>query len=1042
MSKHYAKIYVLFTEADKELLAPVLEQLRTNGLKISESGRTISKKGITLAALSKNFYDDKETTDALLNLISTGAENVLPIRLDDTPVPDTIKNALYSRNIIPATGRNTQLIAERIIAALPAKKNILPVILIAAAAVIALVSGFLIWKAGRITEETVLPTETQEDIVIPDTLAGLTNEDLSMITCVTIVGDSFMYSSYGQDQVGMYTNSYSSFGDDGAHWYSKDDGHEYRMTHYDDLHFLSLMPSLKYLNMVLVDCDASALPDLSGMLNGGDVRIADCGIDDLNWLKGSKIWGFSSVRSSVTDFSALTGCEDLIDVDLEFYGSSEADLSGFAPPGLKKLSLTGGDFDSPVILDALKGIQGLQELEISGTLISDLSFLEDSENLLYLSIEYQDDITDISAVENLKKLKELYIGYSPNITDYSPVAGCTALEKFWVQCDFNQDALQDASFLEDLPKLRNIQLQACHLNDMEFLKGISENQKEITLEFSGEIMDYSGLQYISQYSYLHINPHSENGNYGDVSVILPFIENAKINKLELVSCGNVDLSRLPDDLSELHLVDCDLNDLTGIKPYYSLQFLSISDCQYLTSLEGLEGLPTAFGSGKKLGMNINNCQRLTDFSALEGAYLNQLILSNMYSFPDMSSFGKVNQLTLEYIDGLNDLSFLEGINNGNGVDLTLNGLNDLYDLSPLKNIKGTHLVVPAHLEDQAIELVNSGCYKDYKISEAEGDWESNNSTFKLLNISEIETLPDALLRRVDNLCIVGDTLIDLEQGDIWESWDNESGKTVLLYHDYETDEAVPLEYGEGTVTDLGKLSKLVNLKTLILYDQPLNNLDGIQLFSELEELKVSYCSSLTDASAVFACQQLKYLRLNGCPVSSIQGIQNLPYLIELDIKDTNVTDISPLKAFNFTYSSEEGGFNLYLSGAPVSDYSPLACIPVLNTININDVDEISYINFLNNTEIRRIDFCNSFKDNNNTDSNKLFADFIRNHPGLKEIRIPWNQGITDLTPVLELKNVELIHVSYDMEKAISSLDGKEYGFELEIEGEEPSPDNE
>ena len=97
---------------------------------------------------------------------------------------------------------------------------------------------------------------------------------------------------------------------------------------------------------------------------------------------------------------------------------------------------------------------------------------------------------------------------------------------------------------------------------------------------------------------------------------------------------------------------------------------------------------------------------------------------------------------------------------------------------------------------------------------------------------------------------------------------------------------------------------------------------------------------------------------------------------------------------------------------------------------------------MKNTEIRRIEFCNSFMSNNNTDSNKLFAEFIRSHPGLQEIWIPWNQGITDLTPVLELKNVEYIHVSYDMEKAISSLDGKEYGFELQIEGEEDTSDNE
>ena len=1037
MPKRFAKINILFTGADRKLLEPILEQLRANGLKVSEVNKNINKKGITLAALSKSFYDDKETSDALLNLIGMGAENVLPIRLDDTPVPDTLKNALYSRNIIPATGRNAQLIAERIIAALPVKKPVLPGILIAGSLVIAALAGFLIWKAGRTTEEPVIPTETQAGIVIPDTLAGLTSEDLSMINSVTIVGDTFLYSSYGETQVNRYTDSYNTFDDDGAHWYSKTDGHEYQMTHYDDLHFLSLMPSLKYLDLVLVDCDASALPDLSGMLNSGDVKISDCNITDLGWLRGSKIWGFSCFRSSVTDFSALNGCEELIDVEIEFYGPTGADLGSFAPPDLRKLRIRGGEFDSPVILTALKDYKDLQELEISGTPVADISFLEGSDSLLYLSIEYDDALTDISAVGSLKKLKELYIGYSPNVTDFAPVAGCTALEKFRVQCDYNQDAIQDASFLEDLPKLRNIELQACHLKDMEFLKGISENQEEITLEFSGDILDYSGLQYISKYSYLHINPHSENGSYGDFSTILPFIQNAKINRLELHSCGNIDLSSLPDDISELQITDCDLTDLTGIKPYYSLQRLVFIDCRYLTSLNGLEGLPTAFGNGKKLNLEINSCQRLTDYSALEGAYLSYFKLSNVYSFPDMSSLGKVNHLCIEYIDGLNDLSFLEGINNGNGIDqLSLIALYDLYDLSPLKNIKVNHLEVPNHLAVQAEELVNEGFFKDYKIIESDGDWEANNQPVTLLNLGEIETLPDALLQRVERLCIVGDTLIDLERGDIWETWDNEANKPILLYHDYETDEAVQFEFGEGTITDLSKLSKLTNLRTLCLYYQPLENLNGIQNFSELEEFSALYCSSLTDASAVFACQQMQYLRLHGSPVESIQGVQNLQNLVELDIGSTKVSDISPLKAFNFSYATEQDGFRLSVSGTPIEDYSPLSSIPVLDYLDINNVDETRFILYLKNVEIHRISTCDSFKGRNDENSNEQFAEFIRNHPELRELQISWNNAITDLTPVLNLKNLERLRVSYDMDAAISSLDGKDYGFELEIEGQE------
>ena len=101
MPKRFAKINILFTGADRKLLEPILEQLRANGLKVSEVNKNINKKGITLAALSKSFYDDKETSDALLNLIGMGAENVLPIRLDDTPVPDTLMLFIPATSFLP-----------------------------------------------------------------------------------------------------------------------------------------------------------------------------------------------------------------------------------------------------------------------------------------------------------------------------------------------------------------------------------------------------------------------------------------------------------------------------------------------------------------------------------------------------------------------------------------------------------------------------------------------------------------------------------------------------------------------------------------------------------------------------------------------------------------------------------------------------------------------------------------------------------------------------------------------------------------------------
>ena len=132
MSK-YNQIKVLFTEVDRETLEPVLEQLRARSLRIIEGSDSIQKGDVVLAALSENFYADSTQSDRLLSLIGSGAESILPLQLDAAAIPDTLKNALYARNIIPAAGREPGQIAERILSALPKKKNRLPLFLVLAA---------------------------------------------------------------------------------------------------------------------------------------------------------------------------------------------------------------------------------------------------------------------------------------------------------------------------------------------------------------------------------------------------------------------------------------------------------------------------------------------------------------------------------------------------------------------------------------------------------------------------------------------------------------------------------------------------------------------------------------------------------------------------------------------------------------------------------------------------------------------------------------------------------------------------------------------
>lgn len=146
----YRKIRLLYAEGDREALAPILEQLNAKGVKYSDkAGR------IVLAVLSENLYASLEKTQELLNQLSASGQNILPLQLDKSPIPDVLMNALFASNIIPTADREPGQIAQRIVDALPAPKNHLPKIFIAGALVLVALIGLLLLPRGSGEAEPV-----------------------------------------------------------------------------------------------------------------------------------------------------------------------------------------------------------------------------------------------------------------------------------------------------------------------------------------------------------------------------------------------------------------------------------------------------------------------------------------------------------------------------------------------------------------------------------------------------------------------------------------------------------------------------------------------------------------------------------------------------------------------------------------------------------------------------------------------------------------------------------------------------------------------
>ncbi len=880
-------IRVLCAGADSERLRPVLDALSKKGLRVSDA-RNCGKNDIILAALSESLYADPDRTDALLGLIGAGAENVLPLQLDGVPVPDTLKNALYARNIIPAAGREPEQIAERIVSALPRGKSRLPLILGAAAVLLLIAAGIFVLRPGKSVEP---PEDPKQDAVVLPPELGLTEEDLQKIADVVIVGDRVVfleeqelnaaqeevYEMAGGDReapfiyfdVDRYAVLNENDREGGIRWYGTENGQELSLTRYEDLRFLSMMPNLRYLSLALVDVPAEGLPDLSGAEKLQGVAVLSSTIDRLDWLSGSSVGEMMIRFTPIREFGPLTACKNLktLHLDMRETGGG-ASFSGFAPPDLGTASIWFADFSGTEDLSsfsALSGLRSLQLMEPAG--LKSLSGLE-RLSLEELEIVNGYDLQDISAISSQKQLTSLSLDDCPPIRDYSPVAGCAALRDVMIYAGWDV-RLRDASFLSGLKDLKSIRLYSIDLPDLDFLETAGQGRQSLErLDFSGNVRDFSALSAVGHYDMLGIDLYG-----GRLDGVLPGLKDASVSYLYLRRVGGLDLSALPAVEDRLMLYDCNLRDLSSIPAGWPAWRLQLYDCRGLRSLDGIQNLAGFRSEGKGV-LEVYHCPDLTDWSALDGLELDTLLVSNCYTLPSFEHL-RTGVLHLESIPDLTDLNFLDRMEGSAFRSVELVGLDGLKSLEPLRRFGGGSLTVPPQLEEQARDLVAEGVFGSCSVSYPQGGWNLDDDEYDLQSLDELETLPPALLRRVRRLCVAGGMTVDPER-----------------YASLTPQERDAL--GPGVIDGIGALSGLTGLRELTLSAQPLRDLNGIQGFPDLELFRAEACETLRDVSALFTLQSLTEISLRGSPVDSLQGIQNLYRLRRLDIARTSVTDLTVL----------------------------------------------------------------------------------------------------------------------------------------------------
>ena len=888
-------LYPLFPAADEPIVRPILDALKGKGFAVDPE-HSPKKNDAVLFFLSKNLEEASPEVDRFLQLDAQNCD-VIPVNLDGSTPPALIENALMARNTIFADRYTAEELVDRISGALKAPVAIASKlrkwIIAAAAVVLAAVVGIVLWRvlankgAQEVDVETT-PAPTAPP-VIPD---GIPPEDIERIYELVILGDQMHYTfgdesrveEQGLARVGADYYATRGYDENGAHWYSNEDGHEIETAHWNDLGFLRLMTNLSMLTVVRAD---GQLPDLSDLKNLGNLEVFDCSVSDLEGVRQSGIGHFGFTGDPI-DFSPLSDCPALSSVDLQLDLNGAADLSGFHPPMLSGLTIRNENQTlPPVDLSGLGQCAALTKLLLERVDIDNLQFLSDCTALESLSLFFL-NLRRLDGVENLKNLKSIDLQDVNDLADISAIEGCTALEIFCMRGYPDRVTVRDLSALGKLPHLYYLSNLAAQNTDLDFLKELPTKQNICFIFVDSGVTDYSGFGAIESYYWIYLNMNGK-----DPAPALRYLENTPIEVLHVRAAIHTDLSMASHVNTELDLEECDVRDLTTLSDDADFEYFIAENCKLLQSLDGLEKIKR-FGKAEDCSygfLYLEDCPHLTDWSALNGMRLKTCYLVGLNTLPDFSAFTS-EEYYLEGFPEMTDLSCFEGLDPAYTYSFDVSGLEGLRDISALSHLRGKELVVRPELREQAQELVAAGNFETYEIRYPNTSWHPDDSDFTLLSLDELDALPRSVLARVRSFCIAGDYLFDENEFHTEEEWDGGSATLYLCRND--SDERIPVETGTR-LTDLSALKNLTGLRRLRLYAQPLQSLDDIQYLESLEELTVEFCGSLGDVSPAFTLQGMKQLRLrqNG-GVNSVEGIQNLGSLEELELDESKINDLSPL----------------------------------------------------------------------------------------------------------------------------------------------------
>lgn len=239
-------------------------------------------------------------------------------------------------------------------------------------------------------------------------------------------------------------------------------------------------------------------------------------------------------------------------------------------------------------------------------------------------------------------------------------------------------------------------------------------------------------------------------------------------------------------------------------------------------------------------------------------------------------------------------------------------------------------------------------------------------------------------------------------------------------------EVETLEICYSELTELTDFSEFTNLKDLVLHDNKLSVISGLENLKKLESLHLER-NGLVEMNGVSSLLNLEYLWLFYNEITQIEGLENLFRLYELNLGRNKITEIKGLDSLaNLEILSLQGNKISVIQGLQnlnnlnkLSLESNLIC----KIEGLENLRELRNLN-LDSNSIVKIEGLDNLPllDNLSVSYNKIKKiEGLENLPNLKELGLGEN-SISQITGLDNLVSLRLLHLRKNQISEIQGLD--------------------